>query len=373
MTRGARALRQPEATCDGDGCRLKPRALPRGLETGAALTALSARALSSEEAASLRSDESLSIIGEGSELTFELKEGVEASCDPAARLHAAWANATAPLPAPALMGVVNTTPDSFSDGGAYYSDADPSVAVEHGLALAQAGCELLDVGGESTRPGAAPVGEEEELRRVIPVISGLKERSDCRISIDTQKAAVAAAAIDAGATMVNDVSAGLADPELLPLVAERGVEVCLMHMQGTPRDMQVSPTYEDVIREVLDHLRERAHACLKAGIQSHKIVLDPGIGFGKTLEHNLALMRHLPALRSLGLPLLLGVSRKSFIAQITESAGAQAASGPEERIGGTIAAVLRCIEGGASVLRVHDVAEVREAMLVHRSLYPERL
>ena len=269
------------------------------------------------------------------------------------------------------MGIVNATPDSFSDGGVHFSEDDPSPAIEHGLALVRAGCDLLDIGGESTRPGAAPVDAEEELRRVVPVISALRAETDCRISVDTQKAVVAAAAIDAGATMVNDVSAGRSDSALLPLVAERGVEVCLMHMQGTPRDMQDSPTYADVVREVLDHLRERAHACLKAGIGGNKILLDPGIGFGKTLEHNLALMRHLPTLRSLGLPLLLGVSRKSFIAQVMSSAGAESAGGPEERLGGTIAAVLRSAEGGASVLRVHDVAQVREALLVHRSLHPE--
>jgi dihydropteroate synthase len=210
------------------------------------------------------------------------------------------------------------------------------------------------------------VDTDEELRRVAPLITALHSKTSCPISVDTQKAAVAAAAIDAGASMVNDVSAGLSDEEMLPLVAERGVGICLMHMRGTPRDMQETPRYDDVVCEVLDHLRERVRACLKAGIEGNKILIDPGIGFGKTLEHNLELMASLPTLRSLGLPLLLGVSRKSFIAQI--AADMEAAGSPAARLGGTVAAVLRCADNGASVLRVHDVTETHEALLVHRSL-----
>ncbi|MCH2105855.1 MAG: dihydropteroate synthase [Planctomycetes bacterium] len=374
MSQGAqtRDLRLPASTCDGDGCRLKPRPLTLGRAHERPQVAVSGALLSPEEVSLLHQDASLTLSEERDhELVFELKAGAQADSSFAERLHAAWENATAPRPPPLLMGIVNATPDSFSDGGAYFSADDPAAAIEHALALVRAGCDLLDVGGESTRPGAAPVDVEEEVRRVVPIISALHAETDCRISVDTQKAAVAAAAIDAGATMVNDVSAGLSDSALLPLVAERGVELCLMHMQGTPRDMQESPNYADVVREVLDHLRERTHACLKAGIQGNKILLDPGIGFGKTLEHNLTLLRHLPSLRSLGIPLLLGVSRKSFIAQIMSSAGADIAGGPEERLGGTIAAVLSSVEGGASVLRVHDVAQAREALLVHRSLHPE--
>jgi dihydropteroate synthase len=284
------------------------------------------------------------------------------------RAIAAWSNATAAPPQPKLMGIVNVTPDSFSDGGEYHSPSDPRSAIGHALQLVSEGCELLDIGGESTRPGAAQIDVEEELQMVIPVIKALSSETPCPISVDTQKAEVAAAAIDAGASMVNDVSAGLTDEEMIPLVAERRVNICLMHMRGTPRDMQEEPLYRDVVREVLDHLRSRAHACLKAGIEGHKMLIDPGIGFGKTLEHNLELLRDLPTFRSLGLPLLLGVSRKSFIAQLSVKAGVKAAGAPAERLGGTLAAQLSCVDGGASWLRVHDVAAAREALLTHRAL-----
>ena len=367
-----RDLRLPDATCDGDGCRLKLRALPSRDSSVVAKVAVSSAALRPEEEALLRSDPGLVLCEEGLELVFELADGAAPSSELVSRLYAAWANATAPRPVPSLMGIVNATPDSFSDGGSYYSESDPSRAIEHAMDLVGAGCEILDVGGESTRPGAAPVDTEEELSRVLPIITALRSKTSCRISVDTQKAAVAAAAIDAGASMVNDVSAGLTDGDLLPLVAQRGVDLCVMHMSGTPKDMQEAPTYEDVVREVLDHLRERTSACLKAGIHGNKILIDPGIGFGKTLEHNLELISDLPTLRSLGLPLLLGVSRKSFIAQVTRNADAAVSGAAEDRLGGTIAALLRCAEGGASVLRVHDVAQAREALLVHRSLNPER-
>ncbi len=367
-----RDLRLPDATCDGEGCRLKLRALPSKDAPERARVAASAAALTPEEESLLRSDPGFALCEEETELVFELLDDAPLGSELACRLHAAWANATAPRPEPSLMGIVNATPDSFSDGGTYYSKSDPSRAIEHALCLERAGCDILDVGGESTRPGAAPVDSEEELRRVIPIITELHSKTSCRISVDTQKAAVAAAAIDAGASMVNDVSAGLTDDELLPLVAERGVDLCIMHMRGTPRDMQEAPAYDDVVREVLDHLRERAHACLKAGINGNKILIDPGIGFGKTLEHNLKLISDLPALRSLGLPLLLGVSRKSFIAQVTANAGTAVTGAAGDRLGGTIAALLCCAEGGANVLRVHDVAQAREALLVHRSLNPGR-
>jgi dihydropteroate synthase len=369
---GTRDLRLPDATCDGEGCRLKIRALPSSDAPKRARVAVSTAALSPEEEALLRSDSGLILCEDGPELVFELVDDTPRDSELSGRLHAAWRNATAPRPAPLIMGIVNATPDSFSDGGSYYSETDPNRATEHALSLERAGCDILDVGGESTRPGAAPVDTEEELRRVIPIIAELSSKTSCRISVDTQKAAVAAAAIDAGASMVNDVSAGLTDEGLLPLVAERGVELCIMHMRGTPRDMQEGPAYEDVVREVLDHLRQRTRACLKAGINGNKILIDPGIGFGKTLEHNLALQSNLSILRSLGLPLLLGVSRKSFIAQVTTNAGVAVTGAEGERLGGTIAALLCCVDGGANVLRVHDVAQAHEALLVHRSLNPGR-
>lgn len=367
---GTLDLRLPAATCDADACRLRIRALPAPDAAGSARVALSSRGLKPEEESLLRSTSQVQVSEVGPELVLEFPEDPPTQPTLFGRLQAAWSNATAAKPTPRIMGIVNATPDSFSDGGVYHSSGDPRSTIQHALGLVSAGCDLLDIGGESTRPGAAPVDANEELRRVIPLISALHSQTSCPISIDTRKATVAAAAIDAGATMVNDVSAGLYDEELLPLVAERGVGICLMHMRGTPRDMQDAPEYEDVVREVLDHLRERVRACLKVGIEGNRIRIDPGIGFGKTLEHNLELMSHLPVLRSLGLPLLLGVSRKSFIAQVT--AGTDQGGGPGERLGGTIAAVLRCADGGASVLRVHAVAETREALLVHRSLAKER-
>ena len=369
---GTKDLRLPAATCDGDGCRLKIRALPSSSPQSTARVALSTTGLTPEEESLLRSTRGLDLSRQRGGVSGVIGEDTPTDSELLARVEAAWSNAMAPRPEPMIMGVVNATPDSFSDGGEYHSDGDPRPAIEHALGLVRAGCDLLDIGGESTRPGAATVDTEEELSRIIPLITALHSETACPISVDTQKSAVAAAAIDAGASMVNDVTAGLGDDEMLPLVAERGVWVCLMHMRGTPRDMQESPEYEDVVREVLDHLRERARACLKAGIDGNKIQIDPGIGFGKTLEHNLALLTGLPILRSLGLPLLLGVSRKSFIAHVTANAGTKVTGEPRDRLAGTIAALLKCIEGGASVLRVHDVAETREALLVHRSLTPGR-
>lgn len=271
--------------------------------------------------------------------------------------------ALAPLPAPRLMGIVNVTPDSFSDGGEFL---DPRIAVEHGLLMLEEGAQLLDVGGESTRPGAATVNEKEERARVLPVIEGLRARTDAPISIDTTKSGVAAAALDAGATIVNDVSAGRFDPDLLPLVAERGCEVVLMHMRGRPRDMQHDPRYDDVVREVCAHLRDRTAAGLKRGIAPSKIILDPGIGFGKRLEDNLDLVRALPELRSLGRPLLLGVSRKSFLGALSET------DNPGDRVGDTAAAIAAGVFLGADVLRVHDVRVMAQAVAVAVALRDER-
>ncbi|MGN6254360.1 MAG: dihydropteroate synthase [Solirubrobacterales bacterium] len=250
-----------------------------------------------------------------------------------------------------LMGVVNVTPDSFSDGGLYL---DPEAAVAHGRELAAAGAEILDVGGESTRPGAAPVGEAEELRRVVPVIQGLRDLG-CDVSVDTSKAAVAAAALDTGAGIVNDVTALRGDPEMAALCAERGCGVVLMHMLGDPRTMQDDPRYDDVVAEVKAFLAARLEAAMAAGIAEERVWLDPGIGFGKTVAHNAELLRRLGDLRELGRPLVVGASRKSFIGRIDGSPAG-------ERLGGTIASSLLAAAGGAEVLRVHDVAEMRQAL-----------
>jgi dihydropteroate synthase len=252
---------------------------------------------------------------------------------------------------PRLMGVVNVTPDSFSDGGLYL---DPSAAIAHGEALAEAGAAILDVGGESTRPGAEPVEEGEELRRVLPVISGLAG-AGAEISVDTSKAAVAVAALDAGATIVNDVTALRGDPEMAPLCAERHATVVLMHMLGEPRTMQRDPIYDDVVEDVKAFLLVRLEAAVAAGIAEERIWLDPGIGFGKTAEHNLELLRRLSELTELGRPLVIGTSRKSFIGRLDGSAA-------DERLGGTIASSVLAAAEGAEILRVHDVAEVAQAM-----------
>jgi dihydropteroate synthase len=252
-----------------------------------------------------------------------------------------------------LMGVVNVTPDSFSDGGLYL---DPTAAIAHGRELAAQGADILDVGGESTRPGAEEVGEAEELRRVAPVVRELAE-GGTDVSIDTSKLAVAEAALDAGATIVNDVTALRGDPEIGPLCAERGAGLVLMHMPGNPRTMQDDPTYGDVVEDVKAFLAERAEAAVAAGVAEERIWLDPGIGFGKNLEHNLELLRRLGELRKLGLPLVIGASRKSFLGRIDGSPVG-------ERLGGTIASSVLAVAEGADVLRVHDVAEVTQALAV---------
>ncbi|HVY96009.1 MAG TPA: dihydropteroate synthase [Solirubrobacterales bacterium] len=256
-------------------------------------------------------------------------------------------------PSPTIMGVVNVTPDSFSDGGLYL---DPEAAIAHGRALVEQGAAILDVGGESTRPGAEPVTAEEELRRVAPVIEGLAG-AGVPISVDTSKAVVAAAALECGATIVNDVTALRADPEMAPLCAQRGANVVLMHMLGEPRTMQANPVYDDVVTEVRDFLAARLEAAVAAGIGAERVWLDPGIGFGKTEVHNLELLRRLGELRQLGRPLLVGTSRKSFIGKVDGSPAG-------ERLGGTIASSVWAAAEGADVLRVHDVAAVREALAV---------
>jgi dihydropteroate synthase len=254
-----------------------------------------------------------------------------------------------------IMGVVNVTPDSFSDGGRFL-DADAAVA--HGLALAREGADILDVGGESTRPGAAPVATAEELRRVVPVIERLAAAGTAaQISIDTTKLAVAEAAVAAGASYVNDVSALRAEPDMAGLIAERGLDCCLMHMRGEPRTMQERPVYDDVVDDVKAFLEARLAFAVAAGIPEQRIQLDPGIGFGKTVEHNLELLRRLGELVALGRPLVIGTSRKSFLGRLT---GREVG----DRLPATIATNVLALAQGASVFRVHDVRPVRDALAV---------
>jgi dihydropteroate synthase len=267
------------------------------------------------------------------------------------------------------MGIVNVTPDSFSDGGLFL-DADG--AIEHGLRLACEGADIVDVGGESTRPGAEPVSVQEELRRVAPVIEGVAAaQTGAQISIDTSKAAVAAVALDAGAGLVNDVSALRADPEMAGLVADSGAECCLMHMLGEPRTMQQSPRYEDVVDDVKAFLEERLAFALSEGVSERRVLLDPGIGFGKTLEHNLELLRRLDELAALGRPIVIGTSRKSFLGRIAE-AGPSEPIGVRDRLPGTLASNVLAYERGARVFRVHDVAPVRQALAVAAATLGER-
>ena len=255
-----------------------------------------------------------------------------------------------------LMGVVNVTPDSFSDGGRFL---EPSAAVAHGVRLAAEGAAILDVGGESTRPGAAPVGPEEELHRVVPVVEGLAAAgTGSQLSIDTSKTTVARAALDAGATYVNDVTAFRADPAIAGLVAERDAECCLMHMLGEPRTMQEDPRYDDVVSEVKAFLEQRLADAVAHGISEDRILLDPGIGFGKTVEHNLELLRRLDELVAVGRPVVIGTSRKSFLGKLTGRPD------PADRVPGTIATSVVAFERGARIFRVHDVAPVRDGLLV---------
>jgi dihydropteroate synthase len=255
-----------------------------------------------------------------------------------------------------LMGILNVTPDSFSDGGL---SASVERAVAHGLALVEAGAEMVDVGGESTRPGAAEVPVDEELRRILPVIEALKARSDVPLSIDTQKADVARAALAAGATLVNDVTGFAGDKQLASVTASAGAVACLVHMKGTPRSMQENPQYEDVVAEVLEGLFAAVARAEDAGIPRARLWVDPGIGFGKTFGHNLFLLRHLRELRLLGCPVVLGTSRKAFLGAL---AGGKP---PGQRLPGTLASVVAAaVMGGVDVVRVHDVAEVKEALAV---------
>jgi dihydropteroate synthase len=267
------------------------------------------------------------------------------------------------------MGVLNVTPDSFSDGGLYLQT---DLAIEQGARLVDEGADIVDVGGESTRPGAEPVSAAEELHRVLAVIEGLAtfdwdpaRPARPQISIDTSKAPVAAAALAAGASLVNDVSAFRSDPEMAGLVASSGAECCLMHMRGEPRTMQLDPAYGDVVDEVRAFLEERLEFAVSEGVSERRVLLDPGIGFGKTVEHNLELLRRLGELCTLGRPIVIGTSRKSFLGRI--GGGRQG-----NRLGGTVASNVLAFERGASVFRVHEVAPVREALAVAAATLGER-
>ena len=261
-----------------------------------------------------------------------------------------------------IMGVVNVTPDSFSDGGEFL---DPARAIAHGQALAAEGADVLDIGGESTRPGAEGVTAEAEFERVAPVVEALARDDGPLVSIDTSKFAVAEAALSLGATMVNDVTALRADPDLAGLCAERRCEVVLMHMLGDPRTMQENPVYEDVVEDIKAFLAERIEFAVSQGVEEDRIWIDPGIGFGKTVEHNLELHRRLGELGELGRPIAFGSSRKSFIGKLT---GADV----DQRLGGTIASNVIAYANGAAMVRVHDVAPIRQALTVAEAIIDPR-
>lgn len=261
------------------------------------------------------------------------------------------------LDRPLVMGVVNVTPDSFSDGGDF---ADPQVAIDHGLRLQREGADIVDIGGESTRPGAAPLDPAEEIRRVVPVVAALA-RAGAVVSIDTRHAGVMRAALAAGATIVNDITA-LTDDGAIASVREAGAAAVLMHMQGEPGTMQQQPCYDDVVAEVAAYLAARVEACVAGGIARERIAIDPGIGFGKTVDHNLALLAATDRFAATGQPVLIGVSRKSFIARLS------AGEPPKDRLPGSLAAALFAVARGAAILRVHDVAATRQALAVWRAI-----
>jgi dihydropteroate synthase len=260
---------------------------------------------------------------------------------------------------PLVMGILNVTPDSFADGGRHF---DPAKAIDRGLEMAEQGADIVDVGGESTRPGAEPVPEDEELRRVLPVIGALSKQLGIPVSIDTYKSGVARAALGAGASIVNDISGLGYDPELARVAAGEKAGLIMMHIKGSPRDMQKNPHYQDVVSEVREALAGSLTLALESGAARESLALDPGIGFGKDLEHNLKLMNNLKTLATLGRPLAVGASRKSFIGRLG------AGDAPEQRLPGSLAAAVMAARGGASVIRVHDVAETRRALAVARAI-----
>ena len=260
---------------------------------------------------------------------------------------------------PVIMGIINVTPDSFSDGGDCYATKS---AVQHGMELLSAGAQILDIGGESTRPGAASVSIEEEIGRISPVISTLAEQGASVISVDTRNAATMRAAIDAGANFINDISGLLYDKGSASIVAESGLPVCIMHMQGTPQTMQDRPYYENVVDEVCSFFEESLNFCEAQGISSNKLILDPGIGFGKSLEHNLALIKNLQEFHRFGCPLLLGVSRKSYIGTISGE------DEPKNRLAGSLSTAIYGLDAGVQIFRVHDVKETCQAFDVYNAI-----
>jgi dihydropteroate synthase len=255
---------------------------------------------------------------------------------------------------PLLMGVINATPDSFSDGGLFF---DPAAAIDHGQLLAEQGAAILDVGGESTRPFSTPVSEVEELRRVIPVIEGLSATTPVPISIDTSKAAVAREAVAAGAEIINDIAALQGDPEMQRVAIESGAGLCIMHMQGTPQTMQLDPRYGDVVEEIAAFLARRRDELVAAGVDRERICLDPGIGFGKTHQHNLTLLAHCDRFHAIGQPLLVGPSRKGFIAKVLGDKQA-------DRTAATVGVALALARQGVQIIRLHDIAPARHALLL---------
>jgi dihydropteroate synthase len=261
------------------------------------------------------------------------------------------------LSAPVVMGVLNVTPDSFSDGGKYL---DAQSAVDHAREMIDQGARIIDIGGESTRPGAVPVSVEEELRRTLPVIEQVSKLADVVVSIDTSKPEVMREAVSGGAGIINDIRA-LTDPEALKTAASTGAAVCVMHMQGQPDNMQVAPQYQNVVAEVHRYLAERIAACAQAGIARDKIIIDPGIGFGKTVQHNLELLSRLPAFNDLSCPLLIGVSRKSMIGRLLDRP-------VEKRVSGGVALATAAVLAGAKIIRAHDVAETVDAVRVAYAL-----
>lgn len=259
---------------------------------------------------------------------------------------------------PLVMGIVNITPDSFSDGGEFFT---PELAVDHFFRLVDEGAEIIDLGGESSRPGAEPVDTGEEWRRIGPVLSKVAGKSPVPISADTYKAEVARRALDSGASVINDISALRFDPDMAETIAAAGASVILMHMQGTPRSMQQNPTYDDVIREISEFFGERAAAGTAAGVPAGKIIIDPGIGFGKTLRHNLHILHRMEKLSELGYPVLIGASRKSFIGRISPA-------DENDRLGGSLAAAVVAARAGVHIVRVHDVKQTRQALEVYAAM-----
>jgi dihydropteroate synthase len=374
----ASALGAVAASLADPACRLylRPEALVWGSAAADAIAAGEARRLAGGRGAfsmcevicrdGERTQSALAPVGDlvawaeaqGGAAATRISERIEALAaprDPFAGLPLGGASGRGPL----IMGVVNVTPDSFSDGGQW---CEPDAAVAHGEALRKAGAHILDVGGESTRPGAEPVAEEEELRRVSPVVRRLADKG-ALVSIDTHHAAVMGAALEAGAQVINDVTALSGDAGSLRLAAESGASVILMHMQGDPRTMQDNPLYENAPLDIYDYLEARVEACAGAGIARARIVVDPGIGFGKTDRHNAEILRSLSLFHGLGCGVLVGASRKRFVAAFSKG------EPPEARVPGSLAAGLTALDQGVQILRVHDVAETRQALAVWDALY----